>query len=209
MENTPLSIPPLNKIYIDRFWSRVNINNSNECWNWKPKSRSRNGYGAFTIPITKRKFRQLKSHRIAYFLHYGINPENKMVCHTCDNPSCCNPKHLFMGNAIDNIFDRNKKGRQSCGEKHSQAMKKRIFIHGRYTHPERTARGNRHGSKTHPEKVPRGEKSGNAKFTNKIIIAMRNKFSEGNHSKYAIARMFNVGYAQCSKILNRKVWTHI
>jgi len=54
-----------------------------------------------------------RANRVAYFLEYGIDPGNLCVLHTCDNPICCNPKHLFLGTHQDNMQDAARKGRQS------------------------------------------------------------------------------------------------
>lgn len=65
----------------------------------------------------------LKSHRVAYLLAYGIFNEELDVCHHCDNPPCCNPLHLFVGTEKDNMQDAVSKGRARkppvhFGEKH-------------------------------------------------------------------------------------------
>ena len=54
------------------------------------------------------------------FLEYNIDPKELCVCHHCDNPPCCNPKHLFLGTQFDNIQDASNKsrlGRDQRGEK--------------------------------------------------------------------------------------------
>lgn len=43
------------------------------------------------------------------------------ICHTCDNPSCCNPGHLFLGTGQDNALDRMKKNRGAAGERHGNS----------------------------------------------------------------------------------------
>lgn len=105
----------------NRFWKRVDVKNSNEeCWLWSG-AKSKNGYGQLVINGTTR----VLAHRVSYFLKNG-EPGNLMVCHTCDNPSCVNPSHLFLGTHTDNVHDMMKKGRgnKPCGEKIGSAVLK-------------------------------------------------------------------------------------
>jgi len=91
---------------IIRFWEKVDINNKEDCWEWKFSLRA--GYGAFKL-----KGKLYSAHRIAYFLNYGDIPEALFVCHKCDNRKCCNPNHLWVGTYLDNIEDMIRKGRNS------------------------------------------------------------------------------------------------
>lgn len=79
-------------------------------------NRDKDGYG-------KMKFngKDVRSHRVAYVLAHGTIPENMQVCHSCDNPPCCNPKHLFLGTNKDNNNDKVRKMRHGIGEKNGRA----------------------------------------------------------------------------------------
>ena len=100
-----------------RFLSK--IKKTDTCWIWA--ANKWRGYGK--IRINNINYR---AHRVAYELFKGAIPKGKLVCHTCDNPSCCNPKHLFLGSQQENIRDMVKKGRQHCpnqlGSANSQAL---------------------------------------------------------------------------------------
>ncbi len=90
---------------IDRIWKHINKKSDIECWEWMGV-KDKNGYGR--IRINKKMY---SSHRIIYELICGPIPESICVCHSCDNPSCCNPNHLFLGSQSDNIKDMIIKGR--------------------------------------------------------------------------------------------------
>jgi hypothetical protein len=100
----------------ERFWSKVDIKSESECWNWKAFKNNK-GYGQFTI------YKQtIRSHRFSYQLSYGEIPEDKIIRHKCDNPSCVNPKHLEIGTHVDNVADRVNRGRSLFGERHPRTI---------------------------------------------------------------------------------------
>lgn len=90
----------------DRFWKKVNKTDS--CWLWSG-GKIETGYGV--IGAGGKGGKQLFAHRYSYELHKGKIPENMVVMHTCDNPSCVNPEHLLVGTYKDNTQDALKKGR--------------------------------------------------------------------------------------------------
>lgn len=106
---------------ITRFWSKVNKHGAlhpynpelGRCWNW---TRAQNGFGYGSVWLNNHHHR---AHRVSYFLTFGDIRDGLFVCHSCDNPLCVNPDHLFLGSAADNNRDKEAKGREVvlCGEK--------------------------------------------------------------------------------------------
>lgn len=91
------------------FLKKINKNSKNSCWNWKGYINP-SGYGEF---FCSKKNKHIRAHRLSYSLFKGEIPEGMFVCHTCDNPSCVNPDHLWVGTPKDNVQDMIKKGRGS------------------------------------------------------------------------------------------------
>lgn len=76
------------------------------CWLWIGAKKNERGYGAFWLDG-----KRVAAHRASFVIHRGQIPRGLRVCHTCDNPSCVRPDHLFSGTDSDNMRDCAAKGR--------------------------------------------------------------------------------------------------
>jgi len=145
------------------------------CWIWEG-FKSHNGYGRLRITNNKR----IPSHRFSYELFKGNIPQKLLVCHHCDNPSCVNPDHLWIGTHKENMHDMIRKQRGGFGSGINLATIKR-----------------RKGI-THPR----------AKLNEEKVLEMRELSKKGMTNR-ALGIKFNISESTVSGIVLRKEWKHV
>lgn len=98
------------KTAAERFWEKVDKSSGdNGCWTWTASGDGR--YGTFYLNGKK-----VKAHRVSWEMSNGRSfPEGKDACHTCDNPACVNPAHIWPGTKSENAMDAVRKGRVNTG----------------------------------------------------------------------------------------------
>ena len=84
----------------DNIYDFIKID-GDKCWEWLG-AKNRDGYGIF---------HHKRVHRLIYSERFGDIPSGKQICHKCDNPSCCNPDHLYLGDYNSNNKDKRDRGR--------------------------------------------------------------------------------------------------
>ena len=180
------------EIEIRRFWENVDIREETECWEWRAY-RHKTGYGQFSIYGGI-----FYSHRVSCILFNGIIEDGKEVRHSCNNPACCNPKHLIVGTHKENMEDMVRSGRSARGEKN-----------GSKTKPDRVARGDRNGSRTRQDRLPRGAKCPNAKLTDEKVLEMRALYAGGGITYQQIADQFGLSLGGTWQVINGQRWKHL
>lgn len=169
------TIPSLSLKDQARFESKIQKNNPEECWGWEG-SKDKYGYGY--IKINRITY---KAHRVSASISFGEIPIGRLVCHKCDNPSCCNPSHFFLGTPAENSADRNKKGRVASGDRSAPIL--------------------------YQERLRRGESHGRSKLTENKVIEIRSM--KGIKTLTEISKIYGIGISTVSGIMLRKNWSHI
>lgn len=164
-----------------RFWSKVNKTDDQDgCWEWTA-SRSKEGYGWFY-----KDGKMTHASRACIEIIYKIIiPSNIFVCHTCDNPPCVNPHHLFVGTRTDNVRDMVKKGR----------------LRTTFSIPKMNP------GHLHPE-LRQGERNGSSKLTEEHVREIRLLHYEGIKT-LQLAKTYNVSSCLIRNVVYRRTWKHV
>ncbi len=118
--NTTIADPVLRERLEKLFWAKVDKRGHDECWPWTAKSViSSLKYGALNIRgvVTG-------AHRVAFALANGGIEDGAVIRHSCDNPPCCNPKHLLSGTQGENHRDMMERGRYVSVFKDPEVLKR-------------------------------------------------------------------------------------
>jgi len=153
-----------------------------KCWKWIGKTL-KDGRGSMYV-----KGRTITAPRIVWALSTGAWPPADMfVCHSCDNPNCVNPKHLFLGTNQDNLKDAARKGRL-YNQRHPMAS----F----FAKPESN------------KFRPNGERHGSAKLTDEDAKTIRKLLAEGA-TQLSMANRYNVSRKAIWLLKEGKTWSKI
>lgn len=184
---------PRSRPLVERFWEKVE--KTAGCWVWTG-SRVFYGYGNIGGPGNK----NIRAHRLSWELHNGPIPNGLCVLHTCDNPGCVRPDHLFLGTQKQNAEDKAQKGRCNAqrGDEHWSRRS-----------PEKVLRGDRNGARMHGRPDIHGEKHPKAKVTAREVRDMRDLYATGEYTMRDLAEMYGLSLSPVRRILRRKTWKHV
>ncbi|WP_394805347.1 HNH endonuclease [Rhodococcus qingshengii] len=141
-------------------------------------NRDKDGYHRIKV-----NGKQWRANRLSYICNWGQIPPGYFVCHSCDNPKCINPRHLWLGTGKDNAIDRDQKGRHRLADA-------RLTRH----------LGESNGSAKLTEKDI---------LEIRRLFIPSNK-GNGHGANYdELARKFNVSKRSIAAIVRRKTWSHL
>lgn len=225
------SWPELNRIHQfteaqERFfWEHVNATDDLSCWEWQG-TITKGGYGC--IKIAQKSYR---AHRLSWVLVAGAIPRGWFVCHQCDNPSCINPSHLFVGPPEENVRDKMEKGRHIKGRQARSAKLMpndilairnlyesgvtQVELSGRFmvsrSNIGMIVRGDTWGHIGGPLSLNDniGEHNVSSKLTEKDVVRIRSLCLDHDMHQIDVADMFGVSSSLVQAICAGKTWRHI
>lgn len=205
-----------------RFEAGLTQRGPDDCWPWAGETGPR-GYGVVTVHLGGRKRRRVLAHRLALFLLGGVDPGELGALHSCDNPPCCNPRHLRAGTAAENAADKIRRGRANHPISLSPdqvAEIRRRYAEGvssadlaaaygvSQSQAHKVAVGESRAEVPAPVGVPPwkalGHVNSNGKLTDGDVTEIRRRYAVGDISKRRLAMQFGVSARHVADILSGK-----
>lgn len=160
-----------------RFFAKVEkLATEAGCWIWMSATRG-HGYGSFAF-----NKKCVGAHRLSWEMENGPIPNGMAILHCCDTPLCVRPDHLRLGTQLDNIEDRERKGRGNI----SVAWEKSLTVP-------------RH----------KGEDNASSKLTNELVLRIRETHALGGVTQKQLSQGFKVSHSLINQIILRRIWKHI
>jgi transcriptional regulator with PAS, ATPase and Fis domain len=209
---------------VTRFWAKVDKSGGPDaCWIWMGV-RTKQGYG-----LIYEGDHRVRAHRRAWEIIHSLIPGAICVCHSCDQPPCCNPAHLWLGTVADNNADRHAKGRDQRGDGH---YKVRLSTETVAAIRARYAQGNtsykklakdigvsawtirdalRGESWAHVTNVPtiHSDKPGTRKLTDAEVMAIRQRAAHNRITLKSLAEEFGVSRTTIQNAVDGHSYTHL
>lgn len=190
---------------VSKYWNSVEKGILfDDCWQWSGK-KTEDGYPVLWSGDDQK---QLRANRLSWVIHNGGIPPGLIVCHSCDNPECTNPAHLFLGDLLDNNADAIVKGRIYC---HKHQIR-------RIPHDEARALLAAAMAEERSEKVKRaltGAKKGTkhaSKLTREQVFEIFELLKSGGETRgwmAEIARRYGIHQNNITRMYSGKGWIKI
>lgn len=216
---------------VEKLLENIKVN-ADGCFNWQGSVNKRTGYGSIYI-LGKTKM----AHRVSFDVFRKSIPRGMFVCHRCDNTSCINPAHLFLGTQQDNMRDAAKKNRSVHGERQRHAklnqenvndilkryssgevvsaLAKQFGVHSQTIRRVLLGQSWSRIVSRHEPLVVNPERSRSrgichkwSKLNDDVVVEIRTAVAAGQ-SKADVAARFGVAATTVHDVVNRRTWKHV